>query len=50
LAGHVAQNWNTIWPSLLMMYQKLGDLESYELRSAESKLKNSISNRPSFLG
>lgn len=28
LAGHVAQNWNTILPSLLLMYRKLRELES----------------------
>jgi len=26
LAGHVAQNWNTILPSLLTMYGKLVEL------------------------
>jgi len=26
LAGHVAQFWNTIEPSLLLMYQKLEEL------------------------
>ena len=28
MAGHVAQNWNTIWPSLLTMHQKLAKLEA----------------------
>jgi hypothetical protein len=27
MAGHVAQNWNTILPSLLVMYQKLRNLD-----------------------
>ena len=28
MAGHVSQNWNTIWPSLMQMYTKLKELES----------------------
>lgn len=27
MADYVAQNWNTIWPSLILMYRKLKDLE-----------------------
>jgi hypothetical protein len=28
MAGYVAQNWNTIWPSLSLMYKKLKELEA----------------------
>lgn len=48
MAGHVSQNWNTVWPSLLGMYQKLYDLQVYEARSAESKAEKSVSNRSAF--
>lgn len=42
LAGHVAQNWSTTWPSLLEMYKKLQELgidyeEDFATRSKASK-------------
>ena len=48
MAGYVAQNWNTVRPNLLGMYQKLCDLQIYEARSAESKVEKSVSNRSAF--
>jgi hypothetical protein len=27
MAGHVAQNWNTVYPSLLNSYRKLKELQ-----------------------
>ena len=42
MAGHVAQNWNTIYSNLLLMYEKLDDLEfRYYLEELSSSSRSS---------
>lgn len=35
MADHVAQNWNTVYSSLLEMYKKLAELDKTETFTAE---------------